>query len=331
MAAEPTFKEINNDLKNKTFKSVYLFYGEESYLKNLYKKRVKDIVISNDDTMNYAYFTEDEIDENEIIGLCDTMPFFADKRLIIVENSSFFKNAAPQISDYIQNIPDSTCLLFVERDVDKRGKMFKNVKKFGLDVEFRQQDEKTLNNWVLTTLKKENIKISKNTLDLFFEKTGYDMENIDMELEKLICYCYGKNFIESQDVEQICTLQITGKIFEMINAVVSKQTKKALDMYYDLLSLKEPPMRIIFLITRQFNIMLKVKSMVNSKKSKSEIASSCKIPPFVAGKYMTQVSQFTTDGLKEIVTKCIEAEENVKTGLINDKLSVELLLSEFCR
>lgn len=90
----------------------------------------------------------------------------------------------------------------------------------------------------------------------FITKTGNDMENIDRELEKLICYCMDRDTIEEEQVEAICVEQTENKIFEMINAISEKRQKQALDLYYDLLTLKEPPMRILFLILRQFQKLM---------------------------------------------------------------------------
>ena len=87
------------------------------------------------------------------------------------------------------------------------------------------------------------------------------MGNIERELEKLLCYTMGREVITKADIEAVCTTQISNHIFEMIRAVTRKNQKKALDLYYDLLSLKEPPMRIIFLLARQFNLIMQVKEL----------------------------------------------------------------------
>ena len=76
------------------------------------------------------------------------------------------------------------------------------------------------------------------------------MGNIDRELEKLICYALDRDVITAEDVMAVTTEQTTNKIFEMVNAIAEHNQRKALDLYYDLLTLKEPPMRIMFLITR---------------------------------------------------------------------------------
>ena len=98
-------------------------------------------------------------------------------------------------------------------------------------------------------------------MQLFLSRTGTDMGNIDRELEKLICYALDRDVITAEDVMAVTTEQTTNKIFEMVNAIAEHNQRKALDLYYDLLTLKEPPMRIMFLITRQFQILLNVRDM----------------------------------------------------------------------
>ena len=82
------------------------------------------------------------------------------------------------------------------------------------------------------------------------------MENLGQELEKLFCYCMNHTEITATDIDEICTTQIGNHIFDMVDAVAAKEQKKALDYYYDLLTLKEPPMRILYLLTRQFRILM---------------------------------------------------------------------------
>ena len=98
-------------------------------------------------------------------------------------------------------------------------------------------------------------------MELFLDKTGTDMELITQELEKLLCYTMEKDVIEATDVEAICANQINGKIFDMVDAIGRKEQKKALDLYYDLLMLKEPAMRILYLVTRHFQILMQLRDM----------------------------------------------------------------------
>lgn len=317
---------LNQDLKDKHFKPVYLLYGEEAFLKNSYKNKLKEAVVG-DDTMNFSCFEGKNLNVDELIRMADTMPFFTDKRLILVEESGFFKGSADVVAAYLPAMPDTTCLVFVESQVDKRSRMFKKVKEIGYAAEMERQDVSQLAKWAAGLLTKEGRKITGRTMELFLSKTGDDMEHIRTELDKLISYTAERDVITDDDVETICTVRVTNKVFDMVTAIVNRQTRKAMDLYEDLLTLKEPPMRILFLIARQFNQLLQVKELMGKGMDKSAIASRLKLQPFVTGKIMPQARQFTRAQILSYVTLCVEAEEAVKSGRLQDRLAVELLIT----
>jgi len=147
-----------------------------------------------------------------------------------------------------------------------------------------------------------------------------------MELEKLISYCLDRDVVTSEDVETICTARISNHIFEMVDAIAEKKSSTSLQLYYDLLALKEPPMRILFLIARQCNILLQVKEMKAKGSSGKDMASAVGVPSFAVNKYIAQAGKFKSSVLKNAVVKCVEAEEAVKTGKMNDVMSVEMLI-----
>ena len=225
---------LNQDIKDHSFKPVYLLFGEEAFLKKSYKNRLKD-AITDGDTMNYNYYEGKGMNVNEIIGLSDTMPFFSEKRLILMEDSGFFKGGAgaDEMTQYMEHIPETTCLVFVESEVDKRSRLYKAVKKYGYAAELSHQDPGQLARWAAGILSKNGRKITGRTMELFLSKTGDDMENISSELEKLISYTLGRDIVTDEDVETICTTQVTNKIFDMISAISARQTRKAMDLYED--------------------------------------------------------------------------------------------------
>lgn len=321
-------QRLNEDIKTGQLKNLYLLYGEEAYLRRQYRDRLKDAIIG-DDTMNYQYFEGKNIAVGEIIDLAETMPFFAEKRLIVLENTGLFKSGGEQMAEYLTAQAESTSFLFVETEVDKRSKLFKTLQSKGSVTEFGVQDEGTLKRWILGMMKKEGKQISSGNLEYFLEKTGTDMENIRKEAEKLFCYCMDKDTISREDIDEICIKQLSSHIFDMVSAIADKQQKKALELYYELLALKEPPMRILFLIARQFNMLLQVKELHKKGFQNKAIGEKVGLPGFIAGKYMTQAGRFTMDELKNAVEACVEAEESIKTGKINDNMSVELLIIKY--
>lgn len=317
---------LNQDIKERTFRPVYLLFGEETFLKNSYKNRLKE-AIAGDDTMNVARFEGKGLDLDELIRLADTMPFFAERRLILVEDSGFFKTASERLLEYLPQLPETTCLIFSESEVDKRGKLYKKVKAMGHAAEMTRQSSEQLAKWAGAILAKEGKKITVRTMEYLLSKTGDDMEHIRMELEKLISYTYGREVITETDVDAVGTVQVTSKIFDMVAAIVNRNPGKAMDLYEDLLTLKEPPMRILFLIARQFNQLLQVRELMAKGMDRSAIASRMKLQPFVVGKMMPQAKQFSREQILSYVNLCVDAEEAVKSGRMQDRLAVELLIS----
>ncbi|MBR1931665.1 MAG: DNA polymerase III subunit delta [Lachnospiraceae bacterium] len=318
-------QRINNDIKQGTFHQIYLLYGEERYLCKQYTERLRK-ALSGDDQMNTHFYEGKDVPVGEIIDLAETLPFLADRRVIFISGSGLFKSGGEKMAEYLSSPNETTFFVFTENEVDKRCKLFKTVQSDGCAVEFAVQDENTLKRWIAGILGKEGKKVSEQTVQLLLTKTGTDMENIRMELEKLVCYCLDRDVVTAQDVEAICTTRISNHIFDMINAIADKHQQKALQLYYDLLALKEPPMRILFLIARQCNMLLQVKEMRSRGFDNKAIGSKLGIPPFIAGKYVTQSERFKTSKLKAAVAQCVEAEEAIKNGRMNDMMSVEILI-----
>lgn len=322
-------KTIDNDIKMGQLKNVYLLYGTEDYLKRQYRDKLKHALVEPDDTMNFSAYEGKDINPKELIDLSETLPFFKEKRMILVENSGFFKNSCDDLAEYMSQVPESTCFVFVEEEVDKRSKLFKAASRAGGAVEFETPKEDMLVRWILGRIQREGKKITQSVMQLFLSKTGSDMENIDKELEKLICYTLDKTEISAADVEAICTGQTENKIFEMIDAISARNQKKALDLYYDLLALKEAPMRILFLIARQFQNLLLIKSMSAKGYPAVSIAKTAGMPSFAVQKNLRQAGAFKINQLKDAIEDCGQAEEDVKTGRMADQLAVELLIVKY--
>ncbi len=321
-------QRLIQDIKTGQFSRMYLLYGEEGYLRKQYRDKLKEAIIG-DDNMNYHYYEGKDIPIGEVIDQAETLPFFAEKRLIVLENSGYFKGGGEALVAYLSSPADTAYFVFVETQVDKRNRLYKTVSSKGCAVEFAIQDEATLKKWILGMIKKENKKISGPALEFLLEKTGTDMENIRRETEKLFCYCLDKEVITEKDIDEICTRRIGNHIFDMVSAIADKKQKKALTLYYELLAQKEPPMRILFLIARQFNLLLQVKELKGKGYQNKAIGEKVGLPGFIAGKYVTQASRFEKAKIREALEACVAAEEAVKTGKMNDNISVEMLIVSY--
>lgn len=324
-------KRVLQHIKEQKYQNLYLFYGKEKYLVAQTRDKLKEALIPSGDTMNYSYFEGKKTDIPEILELIQTMPFFNDYRLLVLDQTELGKKSNDDFLNALKEMPETTILLIIEDDVDKRSKIYKYINKEGCAVSFETPKEKDLVLWVAQMLKKEQKKMTQKDIQLFLYKTGQDMFTIKNELEKLISYTKGREVIGAEDLEALTTAQTTNQIFVMLEAIAKKQRDTVLKLYYDLIELKESPFGILALLVRQCNQLLQTQSLLEAGKSQGEMAKELKVPPFVAGKLKQQVRLFKREELYEMIKKCAATDEGIKTGKITDGIGVELLLVEFSK
>lgn len=324
-------KKILEHIKKKEYPKFYLFYGSEKYMISQMKEQLRKALISPEDTMNYSYFEGKKTDPVEVTELAKTLPFFSDHRLIILDQTGFGKKANDTFLEQLKECADTTVIIFIEDTVDKRSKIYKYLSKEGHAVSFEAANEKDLGKWIQSLLKKEGKQMSSQTLRSFLYRCGSDMFTLKNELEKLITYTGEKVEITVDDLDEVTSSQTTNQIFVMLEAIARKQRDKVLTLYYDLIELKESPFGILALLVRQCNQLLQVKDLESHGNNNGAIAKKIKVPPFVVGKLKDQAKLFQMDTLYQMVEACAKTDEQIKSGLISDRVGVELLLIEFSR
>ena len=324
-------KNIQEDIKSGNFKSAYLLCGEEAYLKVQYKNKLLKALNPDDDTMNFNHYEGRNIDVKELIDLCETMPFFADRRVVLLEDTGFFKNKCDELADYMKELPDYLCLVFVEDEVDKRSKMYKAVKSAGYICEINRQTENDIAIWAARIFDYNGKKITKANMSYLIASVGTDMEVLSREIEKLISYALNKNVISKEDIDAVCIKQLNVRIFDMMDAISVKNQKKTLDCYYELIAEKEPPMRILFMISRQFNLMLQAKDLSSRGMNREQVAHTMGVQSFIAGKCINQCRNFSMAELKSGLAESVNTESLIKSGMMDENIGVEMLLVKYSK
>lgn len=320
-------KTLLEHIKSNTFKPVYLLYGSERYLVTQYRNKLKDAILAGDDGMNFNAFEGKAIDWNEIIGIAETLPFFSDRRLILFDNTGIFKSAS-DFADYLPNMPESTHLVFCETEVDKRNRMYKAVSQLGYICEMNGPEEKDLRIFIASRLKKDGKNITGNDVDYLLDTIGSDMLNISNEIEKLVAYTIGRDVVTRTDIDAVCVQQISGKIFQLTEAIAIRDKKLALSHYNTMVQMREKPLSILFQIIRHFNFLLQTSELLSrGTVNNNALAAAMELKsPFIAGKYAKQCRNFTKQTLLDAVAYGTELETQVKTGQINERIAVEFLL-----
>lgn len=322
-------KKINEQLKSLEFNNVYLLFGSEGYLKKQYRDKLTMALTDKEDTMNYNYYEGNRINVNEFLDIGDTLPFFRDYRVIVIENSGWFKKTPEDLEKRIEDFPDSTYVIFVENEVDKRNRLYKWVSKNGYASEMKTPSGSMLISWVTKLCKEAGKDMEKTTIQYLVQHTGSDMMLLKNELDKLFSYCANRQEITVNDVMEVCVSQAVDKLFQMIDAIGAKDQKKALLLYHDLLVLKEPAMRILYNLMNYYKSLMELSLIPDGKYPYDELASLCGIPVFSVKKNKSQAAKYSYEQLRDMVEMCQSTDQKIKTGRIQDIVGVELLIVDF--
>lgn len=317
--------KLQEELKGDSLSRYHLIYGDERYMVRYYKNSLIERLSVPDDEMNCTIFQGDKAEPSAIADVGQILPFMVPQRLIIVQDSGFFKKAN-DMTEYLEDFPDSTYVVFVEREVDKRSKLYKWIGKNGCITECQTQTEPMLKQWIAGYLKRQGKTITNASAEHLMEQVGTDMETLNNELDKLTAYVGDRLSIEENDIDAICSGLTVSRIFEMIDAVALGERDKALQLYDDLLANREQPMSILYLFSRHINILLQIRELSALGLNRNELAKKIGIPPFTVPKYSKQAGLFKSSRLRDMLERRLQYEEDFKRGRLPDQLAVEMFL-----
>lgn len=326
-------RSIDNEIAQNTFKKIYLLFGKEHYLlKQNREKLLKALGVTDRQDMNFTLLSEKNFSVSALISDSDTLPFFAERRVILVEESGFFKGNKKdkdQLVKYIPDIPETTVIVFVESEVDKRDKLYKACAKYGTAEEFLLGDQSELLSWIGGRLKEDGIQMRHDAWNEFYLRCGSSMDLMDAEYQKLSAFCWEKKQIEKSDVEAVCSNASETKIFLLSDAISERDPSKVFQVYHDMLRQNESAPGILSLLQRQLSLLYDLKLMDRDGVSFADKKKNLGISyDFIIKKLESYQKRFKEEELRELLAKAAVLEADFKSGKLDDSIAVELLLNE---
>ena len=324
------YKDIINDIKNRNIKNTYLFYGKEYYL---IENAIKEIKSSLNDGM--IDFNLDVIDGREttldqLISSIETLPFMDDRKIVILKDFELLKGKKKNFSDedekyfteYIENIPQTTTLVFiVYGDVDKRKSLVKKISKNGIVFNCDKLSDMDLFKWVKKKFDNKNVLIDNAQIMYFINQEGY----LDKSSEKTL------SDLENEIIDQLSQKKVENDIFKLIDYIGQKNSSDAMKILNDMLYEGESVFGIFSMIARQFKVIMQVRQLQIQGHTSKSIAERLKLHPFVVGKALKQTKNFSDEVIIDIVNSILESDFKIKNGLVRDTLSIEMLISKYCK
>ena len=324
-------KEFSQLMKSGKVQGAYLFEGVEENIKAATLQALRKALLPEGmEELNETLMEAPET--SAIIAACETLPFLADKRLVIVREHPALvgrADADEKLIAYIPEVPESAVLVFLCRGkADARKKLYTAIKKRGGIVSFVQLTDQELNGWIVKTFAGLGKSVTNQTASLLAFTVGSDTALLRREIDKLAALAGDRDTVTEEDVHAVATRSVECTIFEMVDAVVAGQTAKAFALLRDMLTTGSDRLGILAMLLRQFRLMQHIKIMQYEKLGAAEIKQRLGIAPFAAERCMRQAAGYTGGQVKKAVNICLTTEYKVKSGQLNQEGALEAAMLE---
>jgi len=343
-----SYADFMKELDNDNLKPVYLFYGTEMYLMDhsIDKLRTEKVNDAYAD-FNWSVFDGSSAEIDEILGNCETLPFFDDSKVVLIRNAPFFNATKNRLTtateealiEYLKKPSDTSVVVFLgTAKPDKRKKLYKALTKSGKAVEFGKLNDRTFPKWMQKIINEAGKTIDPGTLHFLTEQTAYldygsekTLHDVQNMLQKVIGYCGDREKITSTDIETMIDKPLEKSVFDMVDALGSNKTDVAFRISHKLFEEGEPPIKVLAMVTRHFRLLLKTKMYMDEGYTPSALSSKLKLPAFVVKKNAAQIRPFSMKRLAYMLNSCKETEFAVKTGQYEGRLAIETLMVKLSR
>jgi DNA polymerase-3 subunit delta len=352
-----SYRAFSNELKTE-IKKVYLLYGQESYLLDNAKELLKKKVVTAFPELNYNTLDGEDLTVEQLQNACDTFPFGSEKKLVVVRQPAFLVKAnkkgeeeegndleqesktskdSGELKGYLEllkELPDTCCLLLLYYgNLGKAKKVKDAVATDGSEFEFKRIDKDDLSKWVRNSFSRFNKKIGFKEMDYFIVLSGYldknsekNLYNLENEIDKISAFAGRKEDITIEHIDAVMPKSLENDIFKLINSSAEKRVSESLSVLSDLLMQGEEVFAILAMITKQIRTMTAVTELNQKGLDAKAAASKLKVHEFYAKNCLNHGKKIGMQGLIKGLNNCVSTESNVKSGKMDKRLAIEMLI-----
>ncbi|WP_130863371.1 DNA polymerase III subunit delta [Bacilliculturomica massiliensis] len=343
-AQEHAYQTFQKDLKGESLPNALFFYGREGFLAEwavgaLIKKYVNPAVMA----MEYSHMDGKTVTIDELKNCCETLPMLSERKVVLVtdfpplagEKSKNFSEAdEKELAEYIKKLPDTTLLLFTAETADRRRKLFKALTESGKVYDFCQLPEKQLVNFIMKRLKLAGKSARASAISAFIGQTGYyDKEtdytlyNVENDVKKAVSHSSGEE-VTAEDFGATVAGNIDTNVFAMLDAVSRDRKEEAFLFLHNILDSGENTYKLLALVCSQFELMLSAKEMKEEGLPFSDIQKQLNVHEFRIKKALQFAQGYSVQKLRRVLRSAYEVDKNIKTGILEQRLALEMFVAE---
>lgn len=322
--------------------AISLYYGLESFLLEETCNQLREQVPEDQRDWNLLTLDLDDTPLEQVIEEAQTPSFFGDRRLIIVRNARFLTTAklkkephhnVDALLNYIANPSEHSALVFtvISEKLDKRKKVVKQLEKAAEVTTFVPLKGQALLKWTLDRFRKHQVKISREDCIAFIQLVGNDLRLLAQECQKLALYVGAKGTVTADSIASLIPRTLEGNVFQLTEKLATRNVQEVWQIWEDLLTQKEEPIRILALITRQFRLLYQCKMLSLRGMGASEIAKAIASHPYPVKLALGHSDAFSLTQLKACLQLAITTDQEIKAGKVDKVQAVEQIFLQLPR
>jgi len=326
----PSILEAVAEIKKRKFKSVYYFFGEDSYnlsfTLHTLEEAFQPLLLSEFD--KETIYSEDRA-ITDILGLATSFPFSSERKLIIVKEAEKIKDKKP-LKDFAASPPEFTVLAFFHNGAitNLSSEPFKTLDANGFLFEAKELKGKNLIDWLIGLAEEKGKKLSEENAQVMIDIVGESRNMLEDQLEKICIFLNEKKEISLESIQQVSSELKQFNIFDLQNALGLKDKSKSITVAHNLLDNGAEPTFIITMLTRYFTGLAKISELQTKNTPVQEAARIVGTHHFYYPNYVKARKLFSDEKLVEVFRSLLKADVSVKTTTSDNKTIITLLIAE---
>lgn len=325
-------QKLKQDLKNGTLGSLYVFHGEEAYLRDYYLGQMKQKLLPPGmEAFNYHTINGKEFDLKILAQTVDCLPMMSPRTLIVVSDYDLFKGDKEGLTAILKDLPDYVCLVFVydliEYKSDARTKLAGTIKERGSVVSFNRQEQGDLVDWIARRFRALDHDIGTEDAKYLIFLCGDLMNTLISEIGKIGAYASHRR-VTRQDIDAVATPQLDAVVFQMTDAISAGDFNKAASVLGDLYHMQEPPIKLLAALGKQLRQLYTARLALEHKKGSRYLMELWGLrSAYPAERMMQSARRFSLGWCRRAVIRCGETDLAMKsTGADGEELLTGLLM-----
>lgn len=324
-------EDLRNQLKKGEIAPVYLLFGAEKYLRDLAAKTITEKVLADSSLreFNETIYSLNDTEFPHAISAAEQLPMISSRRVVrITEINKLKEDAEETLTRYVMRPSETSVVIFVADELDKRRRFAKTLIDNCVSVEFTQLSDAELMMWAKGKLKESNAQIDDRALRQLVALVGNNVLRLTNEVEKLAVAALPDSLIKFELVEQLVPNSRELSNFELTDYLLSKNRARALQILHKILDDGAEPLMLLGLIASNFRRLSLAKEMMRNGVDRGEVARTMRLPYGKQEDFLATARRADADELAWSLRRIAQTDLAIKTSQATPRMQIEMLVAE---